>query len=242
MKMKSLFVLLFIFAFSAFAYSQSVTVTSKKVNYTRKKPFAEHKKSFTVNYPIIKAATPALSKKIETAISYQKVSGFNLQEELTEVQWLEEADYEVLYNKNGFMTISLWMSGSGAYPSTFRKDVVVNLKTGTVVKPADVFSNLDDLAAILKEQQIAEIEAAKKEIKADSENTDIDADELFGGKDFTAENIDEFLVSDEGVTFKYDYGFPHVIQALSPNGEYKMTWTQLKPFLIKGSVFSTFVK
>lgn len=243
MKFKFFISLLFITVFSTFAFSQSVTISSKKTTYTRSNPIADYKKTFTVNAPKVKAATPAVSKKIEKAISYETVMGVNIEEEKTEIQWLETADYTVDYNKDGFLCISLIVEGSGAYPSTNVKTVVVNTKIGTIIKPFDVFTNLKTLAAELKKQQIAEIAVAKKEINADKENYgDVNADEMFANINFTVENIDEFTINDKGVTFKYDYGFPHVSQALQPNGEYSMTWVQLKPYIKKTGVFTKFAR
>ena len=73
MKVKTLFLcLLFISLFSIPAFSQSVVITPKKVTYKRPKPESEYKKTFEITYPKVKAATPALSKKIEDTISYQK--------------------------------------------------------------------------------------------------------------------------------------------------------------------------
>src|SRR5262245_19171865 len=77
--------------------AQSVVITSKKTTYTRKKPISDYKKTFTINYPKVKATTPTLSKKIENTIGY----GIDLKDELGEVQWLEEANYEIQHNQNG---------------------------------------------------------------------------------------------------------------------------------------------
>ncbi len=243
MKLKPLVLLLFIIVFSSVAFSQSVTITSKKVTFNRAKPLADYKKSFTVNYPKVKAATPAVSKKIEKSISYETVLGVNVEEEKNEIQWLETADFEVAYNKNGLLCMLLFAEGSAAYPSTNVKTVVVNTKIGTIIKPVDAFTNLKSLAVKLKKMQTSEIAAAKKEIIADKENYgDVNADEMFDNTDFTVENIDEFAIDDKGVTFKYDYGFPHVSQALQPSGNYSMTWAELKPYVKKTGVFAKFAK
>ena len=124
----AIFVVTLTLAVSNFA--QSVVITPKKTVYRRPKPIASYKRTFTVIRPKVKAATPALSKKIETAISYEKVSELNIKEETSEVQWLEEASYTVNYNKYGILDITLSVTGTGAYPSTFNKTVVVDLKTG----------------------------------------------------------------------------------------------------------------
>ncbi len=242
MKLKFLLLMMSVIIFSSFSFAQNVSVTSKKITYKRTQPITDYKKSFTINYPKIKAATPALSQKIEKAISYESALGVNVEEEKTEIQWLESADYTVDYNKNGVLCITLIVEGSGAYPSTNVKTVIVNTKTGTIIKPANEFTNLKSLAAKLKKMQTEEITAAKKEIRDNPEESETNVDELFANADFTVAKIDEFAIDDQGATFKYDYGFAHVIQALQPNGIYKMTWTQLKPYIKKGSVFEKFVK
>ena len=54
---------MFVAAFTTLGYGQSVVITSKKVTYTRPKPIEDYKKTFTINYPKVKASTPTLSKK-----------------------------------------------------------------------------------------------------------------------------------------------------------------------------------
>ena len=118
--------LIFIAALVSNVSAQSVVVYGKKVTYTRKRPISDGKRTFTINYPKVKAATPALSRKIETAIRYD----INLRDEINDSQWLYEADYDVGYNKHGILSITLTIDGSGAYPSGSTNHVVVNLKTG----------------------------------------------------------------------------------------------------------------
>src|SRR5258705_4613307 len=126
MKTRILLAVIFIAALTIVGYGQSVVITGKKVTYKRPKPIQDFKKTFTINYPKVKASTPALSKKIEAAISYSSVLKLNLREELRDTQWLEEADYEVGYNKNGVLSIALSMNGTAAYPDGTTKFAVVD--------------------------------------------------------------------------------------------------------------------
>ena len=242
MKIKTLVCLLFMLVFSSVSSAQSVVVTPRKVTYTRPKPAADFKKTFTVNYPKVKAATNALSRKIESIISYEKVLGLNIQEEKTAAQWLDEADYEVGYNKNGILSITLWMSGAGAYPSGTSKTIVVNLKTGSRIRPSDIFTNLKGFTAEIKKRQQAEIKKAEEDYKKDSESADFDGSEYFDKADFKVENLEEFAVGETGVTFTYDYGFPHVVQALQPDGTYFFIWAELKPYIKRGGLLEKFVR
>ncbi len=238
MKNKLLLSLILIFAFSIAEQAQSVVITAKKTTYTRPKPLNEYKKTFTINYPHVKASTPALSKKIEAAISYSSIVGLSLKDELGDTQWLEEADYEVKYNKNGLLTIDLSMNGSGAYPSGITKTVVVDLRRGVRLKAADVFSNLPGLAAMIKQAQKKEIAASIAAIRKDPESKDLDPSTFFANAKYTQTNLNDFSVGDKGVTFKYDYEFPHVIQALQPDGAFFYTWAELKPFIRRGGLLT----
>jgi hypothetical protein len=235
-----IFILLLIFAPAAF--SQTVVITPKKTVYKRPKPDSDFKKSFTVIRPRVKGLSPALNKKVENTLSYEKVVNLNIKEEMGEFQWLEEAGYEVNYNKNGILDITIFMSGTAAYPSISQKTLVVNLKTGAQARPADAFTNLGALAAKVKKAQQAEMKKATEEYRKDPDAADFDASEYFGNADFTVKNLNEFSVSDKGATFIYDYGFPHVALALQPEGRFFYSWTELKPFIRRDGLFGKFVR
>lgn len=241
MKIKSLLCLLFVLAFSFAGFAQTVKITPKKTSYKRPKPIVDFKKSFTVIYPKISGLTPTLNKKVETAVSYEKNFDFNLRDEINEIQWLEEASYEADYNKNGILGLTLTMSGTGAYPSVYSKPVIVNLKTGNKVQPADVFIKLNELAAKNKKAQQNEIKKILAEFKKEYPNEEYPTD-FFENADFKAENLKEFTVSDKGVTFWYDYGFPHAAKALQPEGRYFFSWAELKPFIKRDGLLARFVR
>jgi hypothetical protein len=230
--------LAFLLVLNALTFAQSVTITGKKVIYTRRRPISEYKKTFEINYPKVKAASPALARKIENAISYRSILGLNLQEELTSVQWLESADYKVVYNDRGVLCIDLSMEGSGAYPSGVTKTAVVDVKTGTLVKTSDVFTNLQGLAAMVRKAQKKEIQSTVDELKKEPEFKGEDPADLFKQADFRRKDLEGYAVNDRGVTFKYEYGLPHAIQAFEPAGEYFFTWSELRPYLVPGGLLA----
>lgn len=241
MKSVLLLFLILVSACAIGAVAQSVVIVPKKIVYTRPKPLQEFKKTFSVRRPIAKAATPALSRRITAAISPESVLKLNIKDELGEYQWLEEADYKVLYNQYNILSVRLWMTGSAAYPDDVTKNVVVDARTGTRVKPADVFVNLAGLAAMAKRAQRAEIRSSAAEMREDPENKDVDPGQLFQEANFTTADLKEFSVDAKGITFYYDYGFPHVLKAVQPAGEYFFTWQQIKPFIRPGGLLARFV-
>lgn len=219
-------------------FGQSVTVSPHEVTYKRKAPSSEYKKTFSITYPKIKAATPALSRKIEALLSYENAFDLTLAEELKESDWLDEATYEVEYNGKGALSVALSIAGSAAYPDGSTKYIVINTKKGTRATASTDLTNTNGLIAKLNVMLKKEIAAAIKEIKADPDNADADTEQLFADKKFGASDLGSFSINAHGVTFHYDYGFPHVEQALEPAGEFKLSWTEMKPYLRAGGLLA----
>ena len=221
---------------SAATAAQTVVVTSKKVTYTRPKPIADFKKNFTVNHPKVKAASKSVSEKIEAALSYDKAFGITVADELREAQWLEEADFRVLLNRKGVLCVELSIQGTGAYPSGNTKRIVVDSRTGKRALPGEVFIYINGLVDMVTKLQKKEIADAIAEIKANKDWDEPNPERLFDTASFRMDNLKGYSIDEQGVTFYYDYGFPHVIQAMQPDGEYKFTWAQMKPFIRIGSL------
>jgi hypothetical protein len=241
MKTKIILIAVVIFAFSSLIFAQSVKITPKKVTYKRPSTVEnEYKRSFEINYPKIAGANGA---KIEAILNYEKTFEFKLTDQTKgDETWVDSCDYVVNYNKNNILDVTLLMEGSGAYPSTSTKHLIVNTKTGTRVKPVDVFIKQNELAAMVKKAQTAETKKAKADYKKNPDAADFDGSEYFNNADFKADNLWSFTVSDKGITFHYDYEFPHVALALQPDGEYFYSWNQLKPYIKTDGLFAQFAR
>ena len=243
--MRNIFIALIAFAvlFTASVAAQIVTITGQKKVYTRVKPISGYKKTFTIRRPIAKASTPALSRKISAAIDPVKVLDINIREELTETQWLSEADFEEVFNKDGVLTMMLWMEGSAAYSDGMTKYVVVDLATGNRLTPPDVFSDLPGLLGAVKKKQDAEVAKAVKDIRAEPEfPKDQDPKDLFEYTNLEPKDLENFAVDMAGVTFFYDYGFPNALKALEPEGEFRLSWDDVRPFIKKDGLLARFVR
>ncbi|HEY0429269.1 MAG TPA: hypothetical protein VGC76_15925 [Pyrinomonadaceae bacterium] len=251
MKTKILLALFCVFAFSTFAFTQIVKITPKKTIYTRKfKVDQKEKKTFTITYPIVSGTISAAAKKnLENTISYWRAFETSLKENLNEMDWLDEAYFKVNYNKNGVLDISLTQEGVAAYPDSQTVNLVIDLKTGNQIKFNDAFKSdsreklavmVDKKLGFEKREIIANI-AKEKDYYSTEEDRKND-EQMLEDLKFTAENFDEYSVSDKGVAIFYDAGFPHVIQALQPNGRYFFTWAQIKPFIKRDGLLARFVR
>jgi hypothetical protein len=234
--MKLFTALFIVFCFSHGALAQSVVITPREVIYNRRNAVSAEKARVTVVYPKIKASNPALSRRIQ-----KTVTRLDVKQDIIADQWLESAGYFVGYNKNGILSITLSMSGTGAFSSTLYRYLVVDLKTGEEASIHKVFRDLPGLAALIGTHQKSEIAEAKKEISLQSDYPSELAIRFLDTADFTVQNLREFAVGDEGVTFIYDYGFPRIIYPIQPSGNFQLTWKELKPFISRRGLLGKFI-
>jgi hypothetical protein len=229
-----------------------VMVQSKTVQLVRGKPgqdYPRYKKA-TIKYPQVTGlSNAAVIQKVQGAISLKTVFDSSVEEFREEFEtqsgWLSEISFKVNYNKNFLLDITFTQSGAAAYPSSFNRGVVVDLRTGKTLVAADIFKSesLNSLATMVDrvlrsrmQQKIAELRNSR-----DPESADF-VEEQLDRKTFRVRDLNQFSVSDQGITFIYEYGFPHVALAAEPSGRFLFTYQQLKPYLKSEGALAAVVK
>ena len=122
----------------------------------------------------------------------------------------------------------------------------INLKTGGILKAADVFvgDKLQALATLVNRKLQTEL----KQILKENSGTGSDAEDVRIIKEsqevleFNSENLNDFSVGPKGLTFWYDAGYPHAIQAFEPNGRYFFSYSELKPYIKRDGLLGQFVE
>lgn len=228
-------------AASLFAQSPSgsATIVPRRVVINRSAKLARdfpERKQAIVRYPFVKALDdPQLLPKVQQELSIENAFGTSLKE-YREDAWLTEFDYKVGYNKNHLLDITFTQSGMGAYPDSQDKHKLIYLKTGELVKAADAFNQnqLTKLAASIDKQLQQEIRSIIRNMSQDKQMSSEEKGSLkssFAELKFKEESLDDFSVSDRGLTFLFDAGFPHAVQALQPNGRYFVSFSALKQYI-----------
>ena len=228
--------------------SDRAIVTPRKVVIVRRaaliKGFPE-KKTATVTYPVISGLKdPTILRRVQSILQIKNVFDTSL-DEYRQDRWLDEFGYQVNYNKNNFLDITFTQSGSAAYPDTHTKHFAINLKNGSVIKAADAFETdkQTTLSAMVNrklQNELRKILADLGASKSDPEDIRI-AKEAGEVLEFKTENLDDFSVGDRGITFLYDAGYPHVIQAFEPVGRYFFSYAELKPYIKRDGILGQFV-
>lgn len=236
----------------AAAAGDRAVVQRRRVVITRAgqlaRQFPERRRA-VVNLPVVSGLPDArVLRKVRAALDLKNVFQTSLAEYRADA-WLQELDFKVNYNKRHLLDISFWQTGMGAYPDTQHAHFVISLRTGDVLKAQDVFEGgaLYALAAMahekLRDESAAQIKVIEqdKELSADRESLESLKGEL-SRLSFGVEHLDNFMIGDAGVTFLYDAGFPHAIQAVQPDGRYFFTYAQLAPYVRRDGPLGVFVK
>jgi hypothetical protein len=197
-----------------------------------------------VRYPIVSGLSSAIAlRRIQNTLALKNASGSTLAEFRREPGLLS-FDYKVNYNQNYLLDITFSGEAEGAYPETYTKHFLISLKDGKVLKATDAF-NPESLSALvhLADQKLQD--EIKELLQANEEDKSTDADQRsmvkneMSGLRFSVKNLDEFSVSDKGVTFLYDAHFRHAIRALQPGGEYFFSYAELRPYIRRNGPLGT---
>jgi hypothetical protein len=108
---------------------------------------------------------------------------------------------------------------------------------------------------LFEESQLTQLrDLIRRRMKASENALDKEMKEMLktqreGGPEFhprpeklELENLEGFSISDRGVTFIYDYGYAHVVQALEPSGDFFIPISQLKSFIRRDGLLARFIR
>ena len=223
-----------------------VTITRRTITLIRTGEVAKnfpHRRKATVTYPVISGLrNQEVLRKVRAILEFKNIFEYTLTEYRDDA-WLQEFDYSVGYNQNYILDLTFRQSGMAAYPDTQHRHFTIDLRRGVVVKASDVFisDKMAQLATLVDARLQQEPKESTPGILAGGDIAAKDLRDLHDALKFEIENLNDFEVKNDGLVFLYDAGFPHVIQAIEPDGHYHFTYKELKPFLKPDGLLWQFV-
>ncbi|AII54147.1 hypothetical protein [Hymenobacter sp. APR13] len=151
--------------------------------------------------------------------------------------------YEVLYNDDYLLSMALTAEYMGAYPSSSVRHATFDLRTGRLLQVRDLLA--DTLALRQRWQQSINRRIGAHLAALPTSYPELDTAMLAdvrqrlywndSTRTATLEANDprfyDFALTPFGLTLYYDFGFPHVIQALQPETDYLFPYADLKAWL-----------
>lgn len=218
--------------------SGSVRIEEQTIHLKR-----ESGQEAVIHAPVVKGVPDeALRSRIQDSAGLKAGTDKTLEEwkqDFEDSWWLNEIEYKVGYNRNRILNLIYTVSGAGAYPDSTTTSVVVDLRTGKLLAARDLFksSSLKALAAKLNRDLKTDIAATRRKWGADWKDTE---EEMKDAR-FDIGHLNDFTIGARGITFHYDFGFPHVIKAMEPRGTYFLSWKQLAPYIDRQGPLGVFL-
>jgi hypothetical protein len=249
MKHCGLHVLLSVFLLSCFASGQQGTlnIVPETIVYKRTAPHVgESRRAFTVRRPVINGGTSrAASAKIQKQLNFWKSFEISFKDELEVGAYLERFDYEVKYNKDYLLSIWLTAETVAAYPDRFIRYLVFDVRTGTKLETSDLIKagSLPDLQSAVRWKMREELERFPDGAFLYNQQFEFGGEEFFPKpENLMLKDLQGFSVSPDGITFFFDYGFPHISKSSEPPGEFFFSWKEMEPFIKRDGLLARFVR
>jgi hypothetical protein len=182
-------------------------------------------------------------KAIETLLSYKAVIGETLEHTISNYEKCEcgviGVDYRINYDKNNVLDISFFIETIGAYPDSHYKHYQIDLARGELIKIDQImnFDKLNELVALCDLKLQNNIRTNIKNLK--QKDISLLPNEEYS---FKVENLDEFTINEKGITFYYNFGFPHVIKSLEPKSSIALSYEELNDFILENGYLKNMKK
>jgi hypothetical protein len=204
------------------------------------------KRRAIVTYPIISGLSPTVLRRVRSVLDFKNIFDYSLKE-YREDTWLAEFTYQVNHNADYLLDLTFTQDGSAAYPDSQSKHFLINLKDGSVIKASGAFNanKLPELAALVDrklQDELKRIDKENEDPKAEQPDEKEIRREAGETLKFEVKDLDEFSVGRKGITFLYDAGYPHAIQAFEPIGKYFFSYSELKSFIKPDGPLGQFVR
>lgn len=165
------------------------------------------------------------------ALSWEAVTGESLEETIEVFSRMQRghtgSDFTVNHNAGGILDITARVEFLGAYPSTGYRHFCFDVSTGRTVRFSELLrpGGSEALAGVLDSM-------LQVNIAAEAAYSLLDPG-MYEGHSFGVENLERFSITEEGVWFHYEFGFPHAVMAAEPDGELFIPAGRVVPLLSK---------
>lgn len=228
---------------AAMATAEAVVITQVRETFKTGTPGTDSYHEGFVSYPLVAGADKFdVLRQVQATIDLKTVTGLSMDERRADFPtfpWVAEMGYVVHYNNHGILDLTFTQVGSGMFSDVFINHLILDLRTGAILTASDVFDPAA-LAAILPLVE-AKWRADMEGATATAAGYELDIRDQFTGRVLTLKNLDDFSISDQGVTFLYDFMFPHGIAEAAPSGRYFLSYQGLQPYIRQDGPLAVFV-
>lgn len=184
-------------------------------------------RTIPVTWPVVWLADPVKANAVAACLSPAEVIGGG-REQQEKDGWLDavESRIDEKVSRAGLAAFHFRVEGSGAYPSSFRRDVTVDLRAGACL-------GAEQFDAARAGPLLEHIRGALERRAKVARQQEPEAAELLGDVVVVDEAmLGRWTLGWGGLTFHHDFGFPHAVEAAEPDGDVFVSWRVVAPALV----------
>ena len=226
-----------------------VTITPQTIVFPRKpNPVrgSSPDEKTVITYPEITGLRDeAVLNRIQTTLQLKNIFGSTVAEyQADEMGWLEKVGFVVNYNQHHILDLRFTELGSAIHGQVTNKHFTIDLRTGAVVTPKDIFAaeRMDQLSELVDKKLQEEIKQVRDRFPA-GEKVPAALEDILGKLRFETADLSNFEVNPGGVLFYKKIYFPYGFgfHSYRPDGRYFFTHAELKPYLRTDGLLWQFV-
>ncbi len=201
------------------------------IEYIRGKTTAGQEKVIRLVYPQFTHPARGREKRMKRALSVKALLGLSPEEIAHSPEAMERIDTitsKIVFNDGHILDVAFFLLEKGQVDAV-RKDVVLNVRTGRKVELTDLFLK-GSLIALRKKVDAAMQKDIENSLKAGGMLRGEIAD-FIKGLHFQAEDLKNFSISSEGVSFYFDFHFPLKFHQFRPCGAYFFSFQELEAYI-----------
>lgn len=176
----------------------------------------ENTYDFAWPFVSIEIESPNLEKAL-TLESIAQTTEEEIRQSLADTQrGYTGSTFNVNFDKNQLLSLTVWMEFTGAYLDQIPKDINFDLSTDQPLRAEDLYvseEKAEELAEILDEQLQSALEEGSPEMH------------------FNLSDLDNFTLQEEGIEWPFEGEASHVNAAANPQEPLRLTYEELEEFL-----------
>ncbi len=200
---------------------------SKHITANRVKTISDRGYESELVWPELQGIKDAqIAQKLEASISFKNVVGRSKKEAIAEYKecscGVYETSYNVNYDNNSILSISITIFYMGAYSSADFATFNLDLNTGKSIQIADIIpeKKVNDIVAQCNVVLQENIKRKAREYPDDFPESTFD-------EVFSAQDLENFTLTTNGILFQHYFDFIHAYKALEPDSRVSISYEVL---------------
>lgn len=182
-----------------------------------------------IKIPNITTGNSLTDSNLKNILSYKFLTNnteAQLKENVQYGQGITKMNYEINYNSNCIVSVTIITTKTGAYEWQTEKSYNFNLNNGNLIVSSNLFTASGK--TVLQHKCDSMLQSYLKKMRAENPDSAIKA--MTNTMKFKQDNLESFKIIPIGIVFRYNFGFPPIYN-MEDYADITVKFNELKKFI-----------